>query len=151
MPRTRRVVLSGLIFVAFGAAFAVGALGYPLGNTVRMGPGFFPVLLGVLLAVLGVVILVRPSEAEDEPLTQPSWRGMAFLLGGLLLFGLTIRGLGLIPSIFLTSLLAAFASRETRPLTAVGIAVTLTAISVAVFVLALQLTVPLFGPWIPRP
>ena len=150
MPRTRRGILAGLVFVAFGGAFAVGALSYPLGTTERMGPGFFPLLLGVLLAVVGVVLAVKPHDADTEPMTRPSWRALVFLLGALLVFGLTIRGLGLMPTVFVTSLLAAFASRETGPLGALGMAVALTAISYAVFVVALQLPLPVLGPWIPR-
>lgn len=150
MLRTRRGILSGLAFLAFGAAFAVGALSYPLGSTERMGPGFFPLLLGTFLAVVGVVLAVRPHETEDEPLARPSWRAMLFLLGGLLVFGLTVRGLGLLPSVFVTSLLAAFASRETGPPAALGMAVVLTAVSYLVFIVALQLPLPVLGPWIPR-
>lgn len=150
MPRTRRGILAGLAFLAFGGAFAIGALSYPLGTTERMGPGFFPLLLGALLAVAGVVLAVRPHEADDEPMTRPSWRALVFLLGGLLVFGLTIRGLGLVPSVFVTSLLAAFASRETGPVAALAMAAVLTAVSYAVFVVALQLPLPVLGPWIPR-
>jgi hypothetical protein len=150
MPRTRRSILAGVTFIGFGVAFTLGATAYPLGTTARMGPGFFPLLLGIALAVLGVVILIRPAE-EDEPiLVPPSWRGLAFLIAALLVFGATIRGLGLIPTVFLTALLAAFASRETRPPVALALAVGLTAVSVVVFAIGLQVTVPLLGPWIPK-
>ena len=150
MPRTRRGIISGLAFLVFGGAFAVGALSYPLGTTERMGPGFFPLLLGALLAAVGVVLAIKPHDADDEPMIRPSWRALVFLLGGLLIFGLTIRGLGLIPTVFVTSFVAAFASRETGPVAAFGMAVALTAVSYAVFVVALQLPLPVLGPWIPR-
>jgi hypothetical protein len=150
MHRLSRGVLAGLTFIAFGGAFAVGALGYSLGTTARMGPGFFPLLLGAILVVFGVLVALRPVEGDEEPLTRPSWRAVALLLGGLLAFGLAIRPLGLIPAVFLASVLAAFASRETRPLTAVGLAVALTVVSVLVFVIGLKLTLPLLGPLVPR-
>jgi hypothetical protein len=150
MLRSAKDVLAGLIFVGFGLAFAVGALAYDIGDPVRMGPGFFPLIVGALLAFLGVLIAVtRSSEADDTTITAPPWRAAALILGAILVFGLTVRGLGLIPTIFVTSLLASLASRETRLPLAVLLAVGLTVLSVAIFVVALSVRVPLVGPWIP--
>ena len=150
MQRSAKDVLAGLIFVGFGLAFAFGALAYDIGDPVRMGPGFFPLIVGALLAFLGVLIaLTRSSEADDAALTAPPWRAAVLILGAILVFGLTVRGLGLIPTIFVTSLLASLASRETRLPLAVLLAVGLTVLSVAIFVVALSVRVPLVGPWIP--
>ena len=77
MQRTRRSVLSGLTFLAIGSAFALGALSYAVGNAARMGPGLFPLLLGVILALLGLAILIWPEEADAESLTArpgAAWR-----------------------------------------------------------------------------
>ncbi len=150
MKRSAKDVLAGLTFVGFGLAFAVGALAYDIGDPVRMGPGFFPLVVGVLLAVLGGLIAVtRSNEPDEEPISAPPWRAAGLILAALVVFGLTVRGLGLIPSIFVTALLASFASRETKPLVAVLLAVGLTALSIAIFVFALSLRLPLVGPWIP--
>jgi hypothetical protein len=150
MKRSAKDVLAGLIFVGFGLAFAIGALAYDVGDPVRMGPGFFPLVVGVLLAVLGALIAVtRSTVADEEPLTAPPWRAAGLILAALVVFGLTVRGLGLVPSIFVTALLASLASRDTRPWAAVLLAVGLTALSIAIFVFALSLRLPLFGPWIP--
>jgi hypothetical protein len=154
MERPIRDLLAGLAFIGFGVAFSVGALSYPIGSPTRMGPGFFPLVLGGLLAVLGAVILIRPSAveegAEPEPLIPPPWGGVGLLVGSLLLFGLTVRGLGLVGAVFTTSLLASLASRQTRPLGALALAGTLTLVSVVIFVIGLQLNLPLIGPWLPR-
>lgn len=150
MQRSAKDVLAGLTFVGFGLAFAIGALSYEIGDPVRMGPGFFPLTVGVLLAVLGVSIAVtRSSEPDDEPMTAPPWRAAGLILAAIVIFGLTVRGLGLVPSIFVTSLLASLASRETRIPLAVLLAVGLTLLCIAIFVFALSLRLPLVGPWIP--
>ena len=82
-------------------------------------------------------------------MTAPPWRAAGLILAALVVFGLTVRGLGLVPSIFVTSLLASLASRETRIPLAVLLAVGLTLLCIAIFVFALSLRLPLVGPWIP--
>jgi hypothetical protein len=150
IQRTAKDVLAGVTFVVLGAAFAVGALGYEVGDPVRMGPGFFPLLVGGLLAILGVAVIVKPYPDEDAgPLTAPSWRALGLILGAFIVFGLTVRGLGIVPSTFLAAAMASFAStRMTIPM-AIGLSVALTVISVVVFVFALSLRLPLLGTWIP--
>ena len=150
MPRSAKDVLAGLTFVGFGLAFALGALAYDIGDPVRMGPGFFPLTVGVLLAILGVLIAVtRSSETDEAELTAPPWRAAGLILGAILIFGLTVRGLGLVPSIVVTALLTSLASQQTRLPVAVLLAVALTVVSVAIFVVALSVRLPLVGPWIP--
>jgi hypothetical protein len=151
IQRSRKEVLTGLLFVAFGGAFALGATAYPFGDPVRPGPGFYPLVIGVLLAILGVAVIVRGAIEDDgEPITAPSWRAVAMIVGGLLVFALTVRGLGLGPAVFLGALLASFASRATTARGALVMAVGLTAISILIFVVALNLRLPLLGPLIPR-
>jgi hypothetical protein len=78
-----------------------------------------------------------------------AWRAAALIVGSVLFFGLTVRGLGLVPTVFVSAVMSAFASRRSGPLTAVLIGVALTVICVLVFVVALRLRIPLIGPWIP--
>ena len=153
-PRPRQIalrdVLAGVVFVAFGLAFALIALTYDVGTTGRMGPGSFPLVLGIVLVVLGAAVVVKGFVAgELEPIGSVPWRGLALILGAVIFFGLTVRGLGLVPAVLAAALLSAFASVRTRPLVAIAIAVFLTVLCILVFVVALRLRVPLFGPWIP--
>jgi hypothetical protein len=153
MQRPIKDVLAGITFIGFGVAFAVGATSYPIGSAARMGPGLYPLLVGGLLAVLGAIIVIKPALEQDGdsgPLTAPAWRGAALALGAIVVFGLTVRGLGLLPAIFLTALLASLASRLTSPLVALAMAIGLTVLSYLIFVVGLQLNLPLLGPWIPR-
>jgi hypothetical protein len=145
-------ILAGLIFVAFGLAFAIASLRYPLGTPLRMGPGYFPLALGGILVFLGLLIVgkgfVSGAGAEGR-LGNVPWRALLLIVLAVLFFGLTVRGLGLVPATAVTALLTALASQRTSILAAVAIAVGLTALCVLIFVLALQLRLPLFGPWLP--
>jgi hypothetical protein len=145
-------ILAGLIFVAFGLAFAITSLSYELGTPLRMGPGYFPLALGGLLVLLGLLIVgkgfISSSGAEGRFGSVP-WRGLILLVVAVLFFGLTVRGLGLVPTTAVTALLTALASYRTGILAAMAIAAGLTVLCVLIFVLALQLRLPLFGPWLP--
>ena len=85
-----------------------------------MGPGYFPLVLAIVLIVLGAIILVQAVRVEGEPIGPIAWRGMLFILPAPIFFGLTVRGLGFVPSIFLTALIASFASARMKPLTALA-------------------------------
>lgn len=149
--RTRKDLVAGLIFIGFGGLFALGATAFDFGDPVRPGPGFYPLVVGVLLAVLGVAIIVRSAvEDDDGPVTMPSWRAVTLVIGGLVVFALTVRGAGLLPATFLAAMLASLASRRTSPLAAVVMATGLTALSVLIFVVALSVRLPLLGTWFPR-
>ena len=145
----RKDLLAGAVFVGFGLAFAVTSSTYEVGTPLRMGPGFFPLVLGAILVVLGVLIAVTGLVAADgADIGTVPWRALVLLLAAVLLFGFTVRGIGLVPALFLAVLLAAFAGRGVRPVQAVVIAVSLTALSVLIFVYALQLRLSLLGPWL---
>ena len=145
-------ILAGLIFVAFGLAFATASLRYELGTPLRMGPGYFPLVLGGILVVLGLFIAGKgliPSSGAEGRFGSVPWRALILLVVAVLFFGLTVRGLGLVPATAVTALLTALASYRTGILAAVAIAAGLTVLCVLIFVLALQLRLPLFGPWLP--
>jgi hypothetical protein len=151
VQRSVKDVLAGLVFVGFGLAFAAGATTYAIGSAARMGPGFYPLIVGVLLVVLGAVIVGRSlREADAEPLSAPAWRAVALIVGAVMIFGLTARGLGLAPSIFITAALSSLASQRTSIPVALGFGLLLSALCVAIFVSALRLNLQLLGPWIPR-
>jgi Tripartite tricarboxylate transporter TctB family len=145
-------IVAGLIFVVFGLAFAITSLSYEMGTPLRMGPGYFPLALGGILVFLGLLIagkgFISSSGAEGRISGVP-WRALLLIVLAVLFFGLTVRGLGLVPATAVTAMLAALASSRTGILAAVAIAAGLTVLCVIVFVLALQLRLPLVGPWLP--
>lgn len=139
----------GAIFIAFGAFFAIQSLGLDIGTTFRMGPGYFPLVLAVILILLGAVVLIQATRVAGEPIGAIAWRGALFILPAPIFFGLTVRGLGFIPAIFLTSLIASFASHRMTPLMSVLLSAGVTLFSFAVFSYALGLPFQRFGPWFP--
>ena len=143
-------ILAGAIFVAFGLAFALTSLRYELGTPLRMGPGYFPLVLGGILVVLGLLVVGKGviASAEGPPGGVP-WRALLLIVLAVLFFGLTVRGLGVVPATAVTALLTALASYRTGILAAVAIAAGLTMLCVLIFLLALQLRLPMFGPWLP--
>jgi uncharacterized integral membrane protein len=143
-------ILSGAIFIAFGLAFAVGSLAYDIGSPVNMGPGYVPLALGVVLVGLGGLVIVKGFLAgEGEPIGHVDWRAVILITASLLFFGITVRGLGVVGALFGTTLIATLARSATGFREALIIAAALTAVSVLIFIVALQLRLPLIGPWIP--
>ena len=149
MQGARKDLLAGGTFAALGLAFAVTSTTYEVGTALRMGPGYFPLVLGSMLVVLGVLIAVKGFVAgEGDDLGPVPWRSMALLVSAILFFGFTVRGLGLVPSLLVTVFLAGMAGRRARVIPAAVIAVSLTALCVLIFVIALQLRLPYLGPWL---
>lgn len=143
-------VLAGAIFVVIGGAFVVAALGYELGTPLRMGPGYFPAVVGGVLAAFGVAIIVKGLVAgEVLEFGRIPWRAVVVIVAALIFFGAMVRNLGFIPTVAVTALLAALASTQVRLRTAAAISAGLTALSTVIFIYGLQLRLPLWGPWLP--
>lgn len=144
----RTNLLCGLIFIGAGLFFVIQSLGLELGTAFRMGPGYFPLLLAGLLILLGLVILVQAFRKEGEPVDPLAWRGMLFILPAPILFGLTVRGLGFVPALFIAAFVACFASQRMSVLWALILSSSITIFSVVVFSYALGLPFERFGPWL---
>ena len=143
-------LLAGLIFMALGLGFGYATLGYEIGTAFRMGPGYFPMLLSGLMVLLGAVITVQSfaSGPDETPLGRAPWLALVLVLGGVVFFGVTVRGLGLAPALFVTTFLAAFASERTGVVGALILAAGMVAISLIIFVWALGIPLRVVGPWL---
>lgn len=139
--------ICGLTFIALGCFFIYQCLNLELGSALRMGPGYFPLFLAAILTLLGAIVLVQATRVQGEPIGPIALRGMLFILPAPVFFGLTVRGLGFVPSLFFAALIAAFASSRMKPGMAVVLAAAITLFSVAVFSYALGLPFERFGPW----
>ena len=145
----RKDLLAGALFVGLGLAFAITASTYEVGSALRMGPGYFPLVLGGLLVVLGITIAVKAFVAgEGSDLGPVPWKALVLIVTALLFFGYTVIGLGLVPSLLVTVFLTAMAGRQARVIPSAVIAVSLTALSILIFVFALQLRLSYIGPWL---
>lgn len=109
--KSQKDFFSGLMFMACGGAFAWGATNYTVGQASRMGPGYFPLLLGVVLALMGAFVLFESLvvDTEDgEKVGSIAWKPLGYIIGANLAFGILLGGLpsvgipamGLIVAIF---------------------------------------------------
>lgn len=138
----------GALFIATGAFFVYQSLHLEIGTAFRMGPGYFPLFLAAALILLGIVVVLQATRVEGEPVGPIAWRGMLFILPAPVFFGLTVRGLGFLPAIFMTSLIASFASLRMGPVMALILSTAVTLFSFLVFSYALGLPFQRFGPWL---
>jgi hypothetical protein len=148
--RSQKDVAAGLIYVLIGAAFALGALNYRLGDPARMGPGWFPFWIGILLVIVGLFTAftgIQPAAAEDR-IKRPELRTLAWVIGAVVLFGVLLQPFGLVASLFVLVMVSGFASHEFGWGSTMLLAVALIAFSVGVFIYGINLQIPLWPSFI---
>lgn len=137
----------GVIFVATGLAAVLFGREYSLGTTTKMGPGYFPAVLGVTLALIGLALVVRSFLLAGGRLGGFALKPLGLVLGATVLFGLLLRGAGMVVALVVLAAVSASASRQFQWAPAVALAVGLAAFSVLVFTKALGLPIPVRGVW----
>ena len=135
---------AGLLFVAFGVFAVIIARNYPLGTAARMGPGYFPRLLGILLIVLGAALSLTALRGHGPPLPGWKWRPVSIVLLSVVAFGLVLTHAGLVLSTIGLIVVASTASREFRLRESIISGILLAALSVGVFVIGLKLQLPIW-------
>lgn len=131
---------SGLMFFAFGLGFAVVSRNYAMGTAVRMGPAYFPTMLGGVLAILGLVIFVRSFMSRfDLKVPRFAFRPLLLLAGAIVLFGLLLQPLGLVISTVVLIAVGAYGGHEFRWKEVVILSIVMVAIAVGVFYYGLGL------------
>jgi putative tricarboxylic transport membrane protein len=142
--RSPKDFLAGVIFVAFGiAAIALGSA-YPLGTAARMGPGYFPRILGLLLVVLGGALALRALRLKGTPLPGWKWRPVLVILLSVVVFGLVVTRIGLVIATIGLIVASSAASTEFRWKEALVSGVLLAALATGVFVIGLKLVIPIW-------
>jgi len=142
--KTGKDFWSGIMFLSFALVELYIARGYSMGSSGEMGPGYFPVVLGVMLGGLGALLVTRAVIAGDEPVAGASIRPLLFLAAAVIVFGVSIEPLGLVLSLVLTVVIAALAGRQSGPLEIALLAGALAALSVGIFHFALLLPLPVW-------
>ena len=138
--RNQKDFLAGLLFIALGAVAVIEAAGYPMGSTMRMGPGYFPVLLGALLIGLGAAISGSAvAIREDRPLGHITLRPLILITLSLLAFAFLLEPLGFVPAIIITVVVSCIGGHEFRPYETLMLAVGLTVFCILVFYIGLGL------------
>jgi hypothetical protein len=130
---------SGIMFMAFAAVAIFVARGYSMGAAGRMGPGYFPMALGIVLGGLGLILAGRSFFISGSPVDGIALRPLLTIVLAVVLFGVLIPHLGLVISLLITTAVSAFASRESQPLEVTALSVGMAAFSVGIFVYALRL------------
>ncbi|MDR0439492.1 MAG: tripartite tricarboxylate transporter TctB family protein [Candidatus Accumulibacter sp.] len=151
--KSQRDLWSGVLFIVLGTGFAWGALDYSFGNAAMPGPGYFPFGLGLILAFLGLLILLKSLAAEvdtGDPIGDIAWRPLLTIVASLVIFGVSLSILGLFLALPLLVFISAMASEEFRWREAAVNAFFLTFGSWVIFVRGLDLLIPL-KPWFMGP
>ncbi len=153
--KSQKDFFSGLMFIVVGGAFALGASTYTIGNGARMGPGYFPLVLGVLLAIIGIAVTFTSMVVETEDgdkVGKFAWKPLFFIIAANLVFGASIGGLpliglkplGLIVGIYLLTYIASHAGEEHNVKEVAVLATILAALSYVAFIMLLKLQFPVW-------
>lgn len=144
--RHQKDFAAGVLFVAIGVAAIVIAENYPLGTAARMGPGYFPRILGILLIVLGAALALRALRLQGPALPKWPWRPTIIVLGSVVLFGAIVNYVGVALATVALIVTSSIASHEFRAKEAVISGALLALLAVGVFVIGLKLQLPIW-PW----
>jgi Tripartite tricarboxylate transporter TctB family len=153
--KSQKDFFSGLLFMTVGIAFAYGATNYSVGTGARMGPGYFPMLLGICMAVLGAVITFKSlvvETADGDKVGSIAWKPLFFIIAANLIFGILLGGLpsiklpafGLIVGIFALTFVASMAGDEFKFKEVLVLAIILCLLSYGAFILLLKLQFPVW-------
>jgi hypothetical protein len=135
---------AGVMFIAFAAVALYVSRDYSLGTAVRMGPGYFPMLLAGVLALVGAVLVVRSLVIAGDPIGHVHVLPLVVVAVAVVLFGVLLPRLGLAVTLPLVIVVAALASAQSRRWEALLLALVLTVFSALVFVYGLRLPIPLW-------
>lgn len=124
---------AGMMFIAFGLGFALVARNYDMGSAVRMGPAYFPTLLGGLLTFLGAIILIQSLTMDGPSLPRFAFRPLIIVLIAIALFGVMVRSIGLVPATITLIVVSALGGHDFRAREVAIMAIGLTVFAVAVF------------------
>ena len=144
--RNQKDFASGLLFIAIGLAFAYIATSYQMGTPAKMGAGYFPYYLGLLMAGLGLFVSITAmgKKAEENKLAKWDWKSVIWVTGSVILFAVTLPYMGLIVSLIVLIFVAAMASHEFHWKGTVVSAVILNVIAYVAFVWGLKLQFPVW-------
>ena len=159
--KSQKDFFSGLMFMSVGVAFAWGATTYNVGTGARMGPGYFPLMLGVLLAILGSVITFKALVVETvggDPIGAWAWKPLFYIIAANLMFGVLLGGLpklgipamGLILGIYALVFIASVAEPGWKIKNTFILATVLAVGSYIAFVVVLKLQFPVWPAFLTR-
>jgi hypothetical protein len=150
--RNQKDFWSSVMFIIFGVLYIVWSQDYQFGTAQRMGPGYFPTVLGGLLVFLGILVAIPTLKPHaEETVVEPiGWRGLLVILGAVILYGVLLPRLGFVIAMAVLVILSAMASREFTWRAALLSTIVLGAFSYLVFVKGLELQFPVWPTFLTR-
>lgn len=142
MIRNPKEFGSGCLFALAGLAAILIGYAYPVGTAARMGPGYFPRALGLILLALGAALIVKGLRTQGARISIPTLQPIAIVLGSVVLFGVTVVPLGLVLATILLVVVSSVASHEFRWKEALIASLVLAVFVVVAFTWGLQLQLP---------
>jgi hypothetical protein len=141
---------AGLLYMAVGTAFAVASWGYRMGTASRMGPGYFPFWLGILMAVIGALVLFGALRAHAEPETLERWalKPLFVIIASVVVFGLLLTTAGLVVSVVALVIGSSLASPEFTWRATLLNTIVLIGFALIVFVYGLGLQFPVWPAFV---
>ncbi|MES2185445.1 MAG: tripartite tricarboxylate transporter TctB family protein [Pseudomonadota bacterium] len=157
--KSRKDFFSGVMFLAVGIAFAWGATTYSIGEGARMGPGYFPLVLGLVMALLGAILTMTALVVETEtgdPIGRWAWKPLFFIIAANLSFGILLGGLpsinvpamGLIIAIFALVFISSLAAPTYKFVPTLFLSIALAIGSYVAFIWALKLQMQVWPTFI---
>ena len=148
--RNPKDLWTGIIYIAIGLAAIIIARNYGMGTPRKMGPAFFPVILSSLLILIGVISVVRSFLRQGTPVGRFTVRGVLLVTGATVLFGLIIRGAGMIIAMPALVIIGAYGSRKFSWRTSIVLSIGITVFCILVFLKGLGIPLPVVGAWFAR-
>jgi putative tricarboxylic transport membrane protein len=147
MIRSSKDFWSGLIYVFIGSSAIIIARDYGMGTALRMGPAYFPTMLGGLLLLIGAVSVIRAFLVKGSPIGAFAFKGIVAVVGATILFGLIVREAGLAIALPLLAIVSALGSTRFRWWPTLAMAAALTVFCIYVFIKGLGIPLPILGSW----
>jgi len=138
---------AGIIYIVAGSGAWIISRDYGMGSAGKMGPAYFPTILGVLLTVIGIISILRSFLKSGSPIGVVAWKGLALIVVSTLLFGMIVRGAGLIIALPLLVIVSAFASSRFSWKYSLAEAAVITVFCIVVFLKGLGVPLPILGSW----
>lgn len=147
--RNQRAFAAGVLFLTVAAFYFFASFNYVTGTAGRMGPGFFPKMVSILLALVSVAIIIgaMAPRAAVEKLEKWDFKGLLWIAGSVVLFGVALDPLGLVGALVLLIIVSSMASPEFGWRGTIINTVVLVIFCVVVFVYGISLQFPVWPVW----
>jgi len=147
MMRNAKDFCAGGLYIAFGLSTVIIGLDYDMGRAVKMGPAYFPTVIGGLLILVGIISVVRSFLQSGTPIGGFTLEGLTLVIVSVIVFGLIVKGAGLAIALPVLVIISTFASNQFRWVPSLSLAAGLTLFCVLVFIKGLGVPLPILGLW----